>query len=119
MKKKIIAGILSAVILIAVCCGIYSVSGSSARTKNLLAYLESKGYSASEIRDISVKHSFAGLFLGYAEWTGYVEFENEAGIQYHYGFTNGISQGGFSGDLEVYGKLEKEELLEILKHLER
>ena len=119
LKKKIIISILSVAIVIVACCGVYIVSGSSAKAQDLRAYLESKGYAASEIRDISIKHSFASLFLGYAEWAGYVEFENEIGIIYHYSFIDGISQGSFSGYLEVYGNLEKEELLEKLKHLER
>jgi len=49
-----------------------------------------------------------------------VEFADEPGIIYYYAFNNktGVSQGSFSGDDLVYGILEKEELLERLKHLE-
>ena len=119
MKKKMIIGILSAAILITVCCTVYVVSGNSTRTQELLAYLETKGYTASEIRKVTVKHSFVNLLLGYAEWSGYAEFEDEIGILYHYSFRERISQGGFSGYAEVYGNLDKDDLLDNLKHLER
>ena len=111
MKKKIIIGIMSVVTLIAAFSGFYVISCRATRTDDLLTYLEIKGYSASEIKTVTVKYSFTNLILGYAEWSGYVEFEDEVGIIYHYNFGDGISQGSFSGDSEVYGNLEKEELL--------
>jgi len=115
LKKRIIICMLSAAIVLY--CVIYIINVS--RTQDLLAYLESKGYSDSEIKNVTVEFSFASLSLGYPAWTGYVEFEDEIGVLYSYGFVDGISQGHFLGDSEVYGNLEKEKLLEKLKHLER
>jgi hypothetical protein len=120
MKKKVILGILVFAVVITIVGIVYAATGSSARLNYVKDYLESKGYSQPQIQSIEVKHSFLSAILGYQQWVVQVEFADELGIIYHYYNSNtGVSQGSFSGDDSVYGNLEKEELLEMLKHLER
>ena len=120
LKKKILFGIFSIIVVIAISGIVYVISGSATRNSNVLAYLEDKGYSSTEIRSVDIEHSFMNIILSYREWIAYVEFEDEIGIIYHYYFDESkISQGSFTGDRDVYGDLEKEEILEKLKHWER
>ena len=99
MNKKIILGTLSSVAVIAIACTIYVVTGSASREKSVSEYLQTRGYSVSEIRSIKVQHSFLNIILGYQEWGAMVEFEDEPAVFYHYGFGKNaeVSQGGVSG----------------------
>lgn len=119
--KKFAFWILSVVLVIVIGGTAYVAAGSNARKNYVKDYLESKGYSQSQFQNIEVKHSFLNAVLGYQQWIIWVEFTDEQGIVYcyHYDRAAGVYQGSFSGDNLVYGDLEKEELLERLKHLER
>ena len=114
MKKKIILGTLLGLVVITIACTIYVATGSASREKSVYEYLQVKGYSDSEIRSISVQHSFLNIILGYQEWNVMVEFEDEPAVFYHYGFNENaeVSQGGISG-----GGSDKEK--EDFKHIER
>ena len=121
LGKKIIIGVLSFAAVIAMVFVVYISYGSGVRKNYVIDHLESKGYSQSQMHEIKTKYSFLSLLYGYQPWTASVEFADELGIIYYYNFNSkmGVSQGSFSGDDLVYRILEKEELLERLKHLER
>ena len=119
MKKKIILCILVFVFFVTISSIIYVTITSTARLNYVKDYLEIKGYFQPEFK-IKVKHSFFNAILGYQQWVVLVGFADELGIIYYYNYDSktGVSQRGFSGDDSVYGKIEKEELLKKLKHVE-
>lgn len=112
MKKKLLI-VLSCILLIAIGCTAYIVSGDMVRRKYTLAYLESKGYSDLEIQNIQVEHSFLGGIASLGEWLIAVEFADEPGVLYYYNYKSKseISQGGIGGSAAI----DKE----ALKHAER
>ena len=119
MKKRIILGLLTGLLVVIIGCAIFYVaSGSSIRKSHTLDYLtNTRGYSESEISSVQVKHSFVSRILGYNSWAILVEFEDEPSVTYEYSFDTKlitVTQTGFTG-----GSGDKDELIGSLKHLER
>ncbi|MDO4756571.1 MAG: hypothetical protein Q4A54_09515 [Parabacteroides sp.] len=71
--------------------------------------LENRGYSAQDVREITIKHSYFNRILGYNEWRISVEFEKEPGILFWFTYREEkiVFQGVSSEPM-----LEKESVLE-------
>ena len=72
-------------------------------------FLETKGYTKSDISNMEIKHSFLNKILFYNEWIILVEFESESDIIFAFTYRNKeiIKQGVTSDDL-----LDKDEIRE-------
>ena len=109
MKRKrlyIAVGILAVIVLT---CLIYVLAGTKNTEKLMWAYLEDKGYTAEEIQDIDVNHSFLNIILSYNEWTIHVRYADEPDALYAYTVKNGqIKDSGVSGSVEKEDLKHKE-----------
>lgn len=114
MKKKILIGILSIVLIAVTGSVIYVSNGSGVRERAVIEYLENKGYSQSQIQSVQAKYSFLNIILGYQAWGVEVVFADEQNVIYGYRYDSetGVSQGSVSGG-------DKNTQKENLKHVEK
>ena len=104
MKKKAFI-CCSAVAAVIACVLLYVFIGTKHIEDKTWDYLAASSYSESDIQDVSVKHSFAGLALSYDEWIIAVVYTDEPESTYTYTLRDGeIVQTGVSS------KLDKDEL---------
>jgi len=108
MKKKIITIVVSILVIIAIACYIYVLSGTKKAETLMWEYLETKGYAIEEIDNIHVRHSFLNIILSYNEWIIKVQYADEPNAIYSYAIKDGqIRENGISGNVN------KEELKHI------
>ena len=114
MKKKVIVSFLSVVLSIAIGFAVYVFNGSRVRENHVIDYLQSKGYSDSQIESIKVEYSLINGIMGYQTWLINVVFVDEPGFIYTYLYDSrtGVSQGSVAG-----GDINTQK--EDFKHIER
>ena len=100
MKKKVLLGVLACLLILTIGYTAYALSGSVTRRKYTLAYLESQGYSDTDIQNVQAKHSILSWMVSFNEWIISVEFADEPGVIYYYAYDRSskeISQSGIGG----------------------
>ena len=99
MKKKILLCTLSVVLIVAIGFTVYVFNGSKVRENYVMEYLESKGYTDSQIQNIKAEYSFFNGILGYQTWAINVVFADEPDFTYTYLYDSkaGVSQGSVTG----------------------
>ena len=77
--------------------------------------LEYRGYTAQDVREIKIEHSYLNRILSYNEWIISVEFEKEPGILFQFTYRDDdiIFEGVSSEPL-----LDKEEILDYSEKFE-
>lgn len=123
MKKKVVKSIsliLGIVLILALSLGIYFPVSSNSKEKELKEYLIGKGYCDADILDVDIENNVLYHFSDYPRWWAVVEFSDEPGVTYQYCFGKDgeISQGTVNGGEALYGLADKDELYNMLKHLE-
>lgn len=87
-KKMLIVTLISLIILICVLCLNVFIEQKFIKTY-IYTELEYRGYTAQNIKDIEVKHSYLNRLLGYNEWRISVEFEKEPDVLFWYTYKDG------------------------------
>ena len=105
MNKKRIYIAVGILAVIVPSCFLYVYAGTKKTEKLMREYLNNQGYTAEEIQEIEVNHSFLNIVLSYNEWTIQVRYTDEPDAIYIY--TNKHGQIIDSG---VTGSVDKEEL---------
>lgn len=81
MKRKVVfitTIIVVATMILVLCLNVF-IQQKFIRTYTYTE-LEYRGYSAQDVHEIEIKHSYVNLLLSYNEWRISVEFEKEPGI---------------------------------------
>ena len=113
MKRKLILKAIIIVIvafIIALCLNVF-IQQKFIKTYTYTE-LEYRGYTAQDINEIKIKHSYLNKILGYNEWRISVEFEKEPDILFWFTFRNNeiVFQGVSAEHL-----LDKESVLDYSK----
>ena len=101
MKKKMFMIIAIILVVIALSCSVYVFMGAKNAEKLTWEYLEAKGYTAEQIKNIDVNHSFLNIILSYNEWIIKVQYVDEPNAIYSHTIKDGkIVETGVSGDVD-------------------
>lgn len=87
MKRKVVfitTIIVVATMILVLCLNVF-IQQKFIRTYTYTE-LEYRGYSAQDVHEIEIKHSYVNLLLSYNEWRISVEFEKEPGILFWFTF---------------------------------
>ena len=105
-KKKIIIAVLL-LIIVALCLNVF-VQQKFIKTYTFTE-LEYRGYTAQDVREINIKHSYLNRILSYNEWRISVEFVEEPNILFWFTCRDGkiVFQGVSSEPM-----LDKEAILD-------
>ncbi len=110
MKNKnliISLGIIAVFVLAIVS---YKVVAGNSIAEKTYSYLETVGYTQTDMEDIEIKHSFINKVLGYNEWRIFIEFKKEPDIIFAFTYReNQIIRQGIKSNIT---QLEKEEIYE-------
>lgn len=108
-KKVFVKIILAFTVIIGVLCLNVFVQQKFIRTYTYTE-LENRGYTAQDISEIKIKHSYLNRILSYNEWRISVEFEKEPDILFWFMYRDDkIVFQGVSSEMML---LEKEVVLE-------
>ena len=85
-KKKIIMAVLL-LIIVALCLNVF-VQQKFIKTYTFTE-LEYRGYTAQDVREIVIKHSYLNRILSYNEWRISVEFVEEPNVLFWFTYRDG------------------------------
>lgn len=107
-KKVFIGTIMVLLVLIVVLCLNVLVQQKFIKTYTYTE-LEYRGYTAQDVREIKIKHSYLNRILSYNEWRISVEFEKEPDVLFWFTYRDNkiVFQGVSSEPM-----LEKESILD-------
>ena len=102
-KKKIIMAVL-VLIIVALCLNVF-VQQKFIKTYTFTE-LEYRGYTAQDVSEIEIKHSYLNRILSYNEWRISVEFVEEPNVLFWFTYRDGkiIFQGVTSEETEKKNK---------------
>ena len=101
MNRKHIYLAVGILTVIGLSCFLYVYTGTKKTEKLMREYLDKQGYTAEEIQEIDVNHSFLNIVLSYNEWTIHVRYADEPDAIYIYTNKNGqIIDSGVSGSVD-------------------
>ena len=107
-KKLFIASIIVLILFIGVLCLNVFVQQKFIKTYTYTE-LEYRGYTAQDVREITIKHSYLNRILSFNEWRISVEFEKEPNVLFWFTYRdNKIVFQGVSSD----PMLDKEAVLD-------
>lgn len=105
MEYKIFMIIAIILVVIALSCFVYMLIGAKNAEKLMWGYLEYGRYTAEQIKNIDVNHSFLNIILSYNEWIIKVQYVDEPNAIYSHTIKDGrIVETG------VFGDVDKEDL---------
>lgn len=89
MKRIVLITALCIVLAAVIAANISVASGRKAIHGLICGELESRGYSAEDVKAIGIDHSFARRVLGFNEWRVSVEFYDVPGISFWFTYKGG------------------------------
>lgn len=100
MKKKVLI-ILSIVVVLVISSFAYVSLKTKKLEKQMVSYIDEKGYSTEELTKLDVSHSLFGAIKLEGGWSINVVYKDEPGVDYYYTIENGkVTMSGFSGDIK-------------------
>ena len=89
------------VAVIIICCMLYVHVGSKRIEQQMWQHLTEKGYHATDVQSVEIKHSFLNVILSYNEWTVRVVYRDEPDSFYLYTIKDGtLVESGRGGSIE-------------------
>lgn len=106
MKKKVLI-ILSIIVVLFIASFAYVSLKTKKLDKQMVTYIEEKGYCREDLTKLDVSHSLFGAIKLEGGWNISIVYKDEPYVDYSYTIEKGkVTMSGFSGDIKDKSRLK-------------